>query len=140
MAEFVYTDAYVMWDSGGDNVELSSYVRSVTLTVDVDLQESTAMGDSWRERLAGLKDWSVSVELNQDFTNSGIQDSLFEDLGSSKTLMFRPDKSDGLGVNNPNFSGSAFIESLPIVDSSVGDVATVTISFQGSGALARAEE
>jgi hypothetical protein len=68
MATFVLTDASVVINS----VDLSDRVSSVTLSVEVDEQEDTAMGDTYRSRIGGLRDWSVDIEFHQDFaTRSG---------------------------------------------------------------------
>ncbi len=57
MAAFVLTDFDFNIDLSGSPVDLSDHVLSITINTEVDLQEDTAMGDTFRTRLAGLKDW-----------------------------------------------------------------------------------
>jgi len=63
MATFAFTDAYVSINS----VDLSDHVRSVTINVEAEDLEDTAMGSTFRSRIGGLKDWSLDIEFNQDF-------------------------------------------------------------------------
>ena len=46
---------------------LSSSLASVTLDITADEVETTAFGSSYRTRIGGLKDASVSLDFMQDF-------------------------------------------------------------------------
>ena len=65
MATFSYKNAYLAIGSasGVGGTALSAWVRSLTLNYEAESLEDTAMGDTFRSRLAGLKDWSVDVEF-----------------------------------------------------------------------------
>lgn len=134
MAAFVSTDAFVSING----VDLSAFVRSVTLNYSADLQEDTSMGDSTRTRIGGLKDWSVDVTFKQDFDSGSVDGTLFSLVGGSAvTIIVRPDKSDGVSTTNPNYTGSCILESYNPVDNAVGDLAEVSVTFQCAGALSR---
>lgn len=133
MANFVLTDASVVINS----VDLSDQVRQVTVNVEADLQENTAMGDTFRSRLGGLKDWSVELEFNQDFAASEVDATLWPLVGTPTTITVKP-TSSAVSATNPSFSGSAILADYAPVDGSVGDVATSGVTFQGAGTLTRA--
>lgn len=133
MANFVLTDASVVVNS----VDLSDQVRQVTLTVEADVQENTAMGDTFRSRLGGLKDWSVEIEFNQDFAASEVDATLWPLIGTVTTVTIKP-TSGAVSATNPSFSGSAILSEYPPLDGSVGDVATASVTFEGAGTLTRA--
>jgi hypothetical protein len=133
MATFVLTDAYVSVAT----VDLSDWVTSVSLSVEVDEQEDTAMGDTYRSRLGGLKDWTLDIEFNQDFAGSAVDDTLFALLGTSVAIEIRPD-SDAVGASNPKFTGNVLVTEYSPIDGSVGDLATTSVSWPGNGALTRA--
>ena len=128
MATTVLDNAFVEFDS----VDLSSYVRSVTLSYEAETGDDTAMGDETRSSLAGLKNWSVEVEFNQDYTSSAVDDTLFSKVGSSATLNIRPDAGN-VSSTNPEYSASAVLTSYPPIGGSVGDVHTTTASFVPGG-------
>ena len=96
----------------------------------MDMGDSTTLGDSWKESIALLGEWSASSEGNFDIhedTNgqTALQTAFL--AGSSVTLK--------LYINSTNYySGTAYIKSMG-VDTKVSDIVTVKFEFQGSGAL-----
>lgn len=133
MATFVLTDARVEVNS----VDISDWVTSVTLSTEVDEQEDTAMGDSWRSRLGGLKEWTIELEFNQDFASSAVDQTLWPLLGTTTTVKVRP-TSGSISATNPEYSGPALVKEYSPVDGGVGDTATTSVSWPSAGALARA--
>lgn len=133
MATFAVTNAYVT--VGG--TDLSDHVRQVSINVSAEELDDTAMGDSWHSRLGGLKDWSVTIEWNQDFAASSVDDTIWSNFGSTATIQFNP-ASSTTGSTNPRYSGSALISDYTPIDSSVGELATVSTTWPGAGTLTRA--
>lgn len=133
MATFAFTDAYVTVNS----VDLSDHVRQVTLDVSADELEDTAMGDTFRSRIGGLKDWSVTLEFNQDFAASEVDATLWPLLGSTTTVVVRP-TSAAAGATNPQYSGTVLVSQYNPLTNSVGDLATTSVTWQGASTLARA--
>lgn len=132
--EFVLKDASVTINA----VDLSDHVRQVTVTHGADLPDRTAMGDDSRRRLPGLKDWSMTVEFNQDFDASEVDATLSSLVGAASfAVILRPDSS-AKSTTNPEYTGSALLESYPILSGGIGDAAVASVSFQGDGDLARA--
>ena len=133
MAVFHFRDASVTINS----VDLSDHIRSVTINYGAEILDKTAMGDSSRTRLAGLKDWSVDIEFNQDFAAAEVDATLFSLVGSTDfTIAIRP-TSTGASATNPNFNGRCLLETYPPLGNAVGELATVSITFQGDGDLTR---
>lgn len=133
MATFVLTDAYV--SVGG--TDLSDHVRQVTLNITADQQDNTAMGATYRSRLGGLKDWSISLEFNQDFAASEVDATLWPLLGTVAAVAVRP-TSAAASATNPEYSGNVVVSQVNPLSSGVGDLATQSVTWQGSGTLSRA--
>lgn len=133
MASFAFTDARVEVNS----VVLSTFVRSVTLNVEAEDLEDTAMGDTYRSRIGGLKDWSVDIEFNQDFAAAAVDVTLFALLGTVVAVKVRP-TSAAISTTNPEYSGNVLISEYNPLDGSVGDLATTSVSWPGAGTLSRA--
>lgn len=133
MASFAFTDARVEVNS----VDLSDWVRSVTLETSAEELDDTAMGDTYHSRLAGLKDWSVSIEWNSDFAASAVDATLWPLLGTTTTIKIRP-TSSAIGSTNPEYSGSVLVSQYSPVGNGVGELATVSTTWPGAGTLARA--
>lgn len=133
MASFAFTDASVVINA----VDLSDHVRSVTLNVEAEDLEDTAMGDTFRSRIGGLKDWSIDIEFNQDFAASEIDATIFPILGTVVTVTVKP-TSSAVSATNPSYSGSVLVSEYNPLDGSVGDLATTSVSWPGAGTLTRA--
>lgn len=133
MATTVLTDAYV---SIGGNV-ISDHVTQVSLSYSAEALEETAMGDTNRIKKAGLKDWSLTVELLQDFAASQIDSIFFPLIGTNVAFEIRP-TSAAVSTSNPKFTGTAVLVSYPILGNSVGDLATATLELAPASALTRA--
>ena len=137
MAVMVLKDAQVKVGTTAAPVDLSSWVRSATITYSAEIHDRTAMGSSARKRLAGLKDFNVTVEFNQDYAASAIDATLFPYVGSTnKWISIKKQSSATTGVN-PRFHGKCLLESYSPISNGVGDLATVSVTFQGDGDLTR---
>lgn len=133
MAEVVLTNAFVSIDGN----DMSDHVRSVTFDYGAEPQDITAMSDTTRQRTGGLLDWSVSVEFNQDYAASDVDSILFPLIGTTVTIILRPTAS-AVSTTNPNFTGTALVESYNPLGAGVGDVLTTTCQLSAAGALSRA--
>lgn len=133
MASFAFTNAYVTVNA----VDLSTFVRSVTLNVEAEDLEDTAMGDTYRSRIAGLKDWSIDLEFNQDFAAGFVDATIFALLGTVIAVQVKPVNTT-TGPTNPQYSGNVLVSEYNPLDGSVGDLATTSVSWPGAGTLTRA--
>lgn len=133
MAKFVATDYTIT--IGGD--DLSASLVALTLDISVDEQETTAFGNSSRTRIGGLKDASVSLDFHQDFGADSIDATLFPLLGTLVAITVTP-TGDATSATNPIYSFSALVTQYTPFASSVGDLATLSVSWPVSGDVVRA--
>jgi hypothetical protein len=133
MAVFVLKDAALTVNS----VNLSSYVTSITLNYETDSVEVTAMGATGHKFTGGLQNISLDVTLNQDFAASQVAATLDALVGSTTTVVVKP-TSAAVGATNPSYTiTDAFLAATQPVAGSVGDLASMSVSFTG-GSLAKA--
>ena len=133
MAKFVATD-YKVTINGGT---VSSSLASVELPIEIDEQETTAFGSEWRTRIAGLKSGSITLEFHQDFAAGALDSILWPLLGTNATVTVVP-TSGTVTSSNPSYTGTFLVTQYTPFASTVGDLATVGISWPLSGALTRA--
>lgn len=135
MARFVATD-YAISVNGQD---YSSNIAAVTLDITADAVETTSFSSSYRNRIGGLKDASLTIDWHQDFGASGIDSVLFPLIGSNATVVIKP-TSGSLSSSNPSYTGVFLVESYQPYASSVGDLATfsTTWSLAGTAGITRA--
>jgi hypothetical protein len=134
VAKFVATD-YNITIGGTD---FSSSLAAVTLDVSAEEQETTSFGNSFRTRISGLKDGSVSLDFHQDFGATSVDSTLWPLLGTSVEIEIRP-TSAAVGATNPTYTFEALVTEYQPFASSVGDLATLSVSWPVNGAVVRAE-
>ena len=133
MAKFVATDYNITIN--GTN--FSTSLASVELPVEVEEQETTAFGSTWRTRIAGLQSGSITLEFHQDFAASAIDATIYPLLGTNATVTVRPAGSV-TSATNPSFSGTFLVTQYSPFNSTVGDLATLSLTWPLTGALTRA--
>lgn len=133
MAKFIATDYQIEIES----TDFTGSLAAATLEISADEQETTAFGADYRTRLAGLKDASLTLDWHQDFGASSVDATLFPLLGSAVAFTITP-TSDAISATNPSYSGTAIVTSYSPFASSVGDIATFSVTWPVSGAVTRA--
>ena len=133
MAKFVATN-YNIKINGAD---FSSAIAAVTFDISAAEQETTAFGNTFVQRIAGLKDASVSLDFHQDFGATAVDATLFPLLGSNATVTVIPNGTV-VSATNPSYSGVFLVTEYSPFSSSVGDLATLSVSFPlASGEITR---
>lgn len=132
MASFAFVDCRLTVNS----VNLSTFLTSATLSVEVEELEDTAMGDLWRSRLGGLKDYTLDLEFNSDFAASAVDVTLWGIFGTVVPFTIRATTS-AISATNPEYAGSLLISQLVPFDGSVGDLAKTSVTWPGAAALVR---
>jgi hypothetical protein len=133
MAKFVATD-YSVTVNGTD---FSTSLASVELTVESDDVETTAFGGEWRTRVGGLKQASLTLEFHQDFGAASVDATLYPLLNTIATVVVKP-TSDSVGATNPTYTATCLVNQYQPFASSVGDLATLSVTWPVSGTVARA--
>ena len=115
MGEMVFKDgAFRMGTSATLTTTLSPYVTSIAINYAAEIHDITHMGDNSRNRLAGLKDWSMTVGFNQDFASSDMDMNFFNKVGveSSNCYITARAKSTSPTASNPEYRGAIFDREL----------------------------
>ena len=133
MAKFAATDYKVTVN--GTN--LSTNLNSVELSIEADDLETTAFGGEWRTRVGGLKSGSVTLSFLQDFGASSVDATLFPLFNTLATVVITPTSST-VSSTNPSYTAVALVNQYMPFASSVGDIATLSVTWPTSGTITRA--
>jgi hypothetical protein len=125
-------DEYVLING----VNMSSMCKKGGLKITAAELDDTAFGDLWHSRLAGLKDFTLDVEFNQDFAAAQTDALLWPLFGTVTTIEIRP-TSAARSATNPAYTGSVLIKEYTPIDGSVGDLASASLSWPGASPLLR---
>jgi hypothetical protein len=115
---------------------LSSTINSVTLDITTDEVETTAFGSTYRTRIGGLKDASVSLDFMQDFAAGSVDALLFPLMGSTVAIKIAP-TSGTVTATNPEYRFDALVTQYQPFAGAIGDIASLSITWPVSGEVVR---
>jgi hypothetical protein len=133
MAKFAATDHKITING----TDFSTSLNSVELSQEADDIETTAFGSSWRTRIGGLKQASLTLNFMQDFAAGSVDATLNPLLGSIATVVITG-TSGTVTSTNPSYSMTALVTQYSPFASSVGDIATLSVSWPVTGSVTRA--
>lgn len=100
--------------------------REWTVNVTRNKDEDEAFGDTWRTQLGGIKEWSMTAEVNFDPTVTTLMDAVLGDVVVAVELY-------PVGSNVGKLAGNVWLEGDWTVG--IGGTARTTVSGDGDGAL-----
>jgi hypothetical protein len=133
VAKFVATDYSI--SIGGE--DFSNSLAAATLDITVEEQDTTSFGNTARTRIGGLQDGSISLDFHQDFAATSVDATLFPLLGTTVEIVILP-TSAAVGEGNPSYTCTALVTQYSPFASSIGDLATLSVSWPITGAVTRA--
>ncbi|MFI1001986.1 hypothetical protein ACIP10_15330 [Streptomyces galbus] len=133
MAKMVLLAQYLSINS----TVLNNFTKKAELSVEVEDKDVTTYASlGWKEVLGGLKSGELGVEFLQDFAATQLDAIMWPLLGLVVPFEVRADQS-AVSTSNPKYTGSILIKGWNPIEGSVGDEATVGLTFPTSGAVAR---
>ena len=113
-------------------VSLSDQCTSAVLTRTIEALESTAFGSTSRVYTAGLENNTLELELYMSYAASETYATLKSLVGTSVVVTVSPSATSPGTATNPTFTlTGTYIESLPLVNASLGALGVLTLSMQG---------
>jgi hypothetical protein len=133
VGKFVATD----YNISINGTSFSASLAAATLDITSEEQDVTSFGSTFRSRIGGLKDASLSLDFHQDFAAASVDATLFPLLGTQATVVIKP-TSGTVSATNPTYSFNCLVTQYQPFASSVGDLATLSVSWPVSGEVTRA--
>ena len=114
-----------------NSVDLTDQCTTATFTKTLESLESTAFGNAARYYVAGLQANEVTLTFYNSFAATETYATLSALVGTQTTVTVKP-TSSATGATNPVFTlTNCYLESLPIVNASLGELDTIDITFTG---------
>lgn len=118
--------------TGGGTIQVQEQYRKFTLKSKQAVLDASAGSVDWREFIAGLKEYTGSVEVLHNGTATPMGTADIKSLrASSGTWDYSP---FGTATGSRKYSGS-YIGTSMDDDFPFDDLATIAFDFQGNGAL-----
>lgn len=116
----------------GTIVDLTDQSTAATLTRTVEALEDTAFGTGSRTYTGGLENNELTVTMYMSYAASETYASIKDIVGTKCTVKVNPAYGSGDSATNPGFIlTDTYLESLPVINASLGELTTVDLTFQG---------
>lgn len=129
------SNATVNITQGATTYDLSDQASTVSLTIGNEPLETTAFTSSGsptgRTYTAGLQSVEVGLTLYLSYGSSEVEDALAACVGKSSTLVISPSGTTESATNPEYTITGAYLESFTPINSNIGELATVEVTFTG---------
>ena len=130
------SNATINITQGATTYDLSDQANACTITIGVDSLESTAFGDTGHRFVGGLQTVDVSIDFFLSYGGSGatseVETALAAMVGLGTTTLTISPSGTTESASNPEYViTNAMLANFTPINSTVGELATVTASFTG---------
>jgi hypothetical protein len=114
-----------------NSVDLSDQCSAATFTRTIEALEATAFGDVARKYVGGLEANEVTLTLYASYASSETYATLKSLIGTVTNLTVKPTSAAPSATNPLVTITGAFLESLPVVNATMGELSTIDVVFTG---------
>ena len=124
------SNATINITQGVTTYDLSDQANQVTLTIGQDALESTAFGDTGHRFVGGLQSVEVSIDFYLSYGAAEVEAALAAMVGQGTTTLVISPSGLTESASNPEYTIlNCMLESFTPINSTVGELATVSASF-----------
>ena len=127
----VLTKAYILVNA----VALKTKASKVTVNYSKVLYETPVFADTGMRRIAGLADWSITIDFYRDELTSGVIQTLWGLVGVETALKVRAVDTT-IAATNAEYQGSGMLGELPVVVAEMTAPAVLSVTFVSSDGVA----
>jgi len=114
-----------------NSIALTDQCTAATINRTFEALENTAFGDTSRKYTAGLQVLEVTLTLYMSYAATETYATLNALVGTTTNISIKP-SSAALSATNPEFViTGAYLETLPVVSATMGELSTIAITFTG---------
>ena len=126
------SNATINITQGATTYDLSDQANACTITIGQDALESTAFGDTGHRFVGGLQSVEVSIDFFLSYGANEVETALAAMVGQGSTVLTISPSGTTESASNPEYViTNAMLENFTPINSTVGELATVTASFTG---------
>jgi hypothetical protein len=114
-----------------NGVDLTDMCSSATLTYLVEALEDTAFGTNARTYTAGLVNNEITLTMYASFAATETYAPLSPLVGGKTIVSLKPTSAADSATNPRFILTDCYLESLPIINASLGELSTYDVVFQG---------
>jgi hypothetical protein len=112
-------------------VALTGFATAATLTRTITAADVTAFGETARTYGATLEDSELTVSLYMTYGASEVYATLKSLVGTRTTVKVKPTSASASATNPEMQLLGAYLEALPVLQTSLGEISQIDITFKG---------
>lgn len=126
------SNATINITQGATTYDLSDQANQCTLTIGQDSLEVTAFGDTGHKFAGGLQSIDVSITFFLSYGTGEVEAALAAMVGQGSTTLVISPSGTSESASNPEYTiTNAMLANFTPINSTVGEMATVTAAFTG---------
>jgi hypothetical protein len=126
------SNATINLTQGATTTDLSDQANAVTVTVGQTALSATAFGDTGERMVGGLQTVEVSMTLFLSYGATEVEAVLASAVGQGNTILTISPSGTTESATNPEYIiTNCMLESFTPINSTVGELATVEVTFTG---------
>ena len=126
------SNATINITQGATTYDLSDQANQCTLTIGQDSLEITAFGDTGHKFAGGLQSVDVSITMFLSYGANEVEAALAACVGTGTTTLVISPSGTTESASNPEYTiTNAMLANFTPINSTVGEMATVTANFTG---------
>lgn len=126
------SNATINITQGATTYDLSDQANQCTITVGQDALEVTAFGDTGHKFTGGLQTVDVSITFFLSYGTGEVEAALAAMVGQGSTTLVISPNGTSESASNPEYTiTNAMLANHTPINSTVGEIATVTANFTG---------
>jgi hypothetical protein len=114
-----------------NSIDLTNQCTAATLTRTVEALDATAFGDTSRKFTGGLQNNELTLTLLMSYAATETYATLKSLVGTTTTVRVQPAAPPDSATNPGLVVTGAYLESLPVLNATLGELSTIDITFTG---------
>ncbi len=114
-----------------NSILLTVFATTAVLTRTITSADVTSFGETARTYGATLEDSELTVTLYMTYATAEVYATLKSLVGTRTTVKVKPSNSTTLPANPEMVLTGAYLESLPVLNASLGEISSIDITFKG---------
>jgi len=112
-------------------VDLTDQCSAANLTRVIEALESTSFGKTARTYVGGLENSTLTLTMYNSFAATEVYSTLAALVGTATTITIKPTSAATSATNPLSTLTGCYLETLPIINASLGALDTIDITFTG---------
>ena len=114
-----------------NSVALTGFATAATLERTNTAQDTTVFGNSARVYSATIEDNTLTVTLFMTYATAEVYATLATLVGTSTTVVVKPTSAATSGTNPAFTLTGTYLETLPVINTTLGEISSIDITFTG---------